>query len=262
VIVSCNNASGAAVFKVRHGEGCILTPCSHLTSGAEKVGVTTGWDATLRSRRLIVGAIVAVVAAVVAYSVIPRRADLTRFDPAEMARRETSMWRHYYEQRYLLLFFDLYETSRREQGFSPLDSVRLAVAAARAAKAFQPSTSRAAAEAAMPHLIGYFEILSPAAPAAVSTEDAARTELAWWQARREAVPPEQYGAIIARVSTLLYGVDNADVRRAGVLRARAMDYRDARAANMTEADWSQIDRQLREAYALLKKAVSSPARSN
>ena len=224
--------------------------------------MTTGWDATFRVRRLIVGSIVAIVAAAVAYSVIPRRADLTRFDPAEMARRETSMWRHYYEERYFALFFDLYETARREQGFSPLDSARLAIAAARAAKAFQPSISRAGAEAAMPYLIGYFEILSRAAPVAVGTEDVARTELAWWQARREAVAPEQYGAMIARVSTLLYGVDNADIRQAGVLRARAMDYRDARSAGLTEADWSAVDRQLQVAYGLLKKAVSSPARPN
>jgi hypothetical protein len=222
--------------------------------------VTTGWDATFRSRRLIAGSIIAVVAATVAYSVIPRRADLTRFDSAEMARRETSMWRHYYENRYFPLFFELYETSRREQGFSPLESMRLAVAAVRAAKVFQPSASRAEAEAALPYLIGYFRILSRAAPVAVDVEDAARTELAWWQARREAVPPEQYGAMIARVSTLLYGIDNADIHRAGVIRARAMEYRDAHAANMTEADWSAIDRELQLAYGLLKKAVSWPAR--
>ena len=118
--------------------------------------VTTGWDATFRSRRLIAGSIIAVVAATVAYSVIPRHADLTRFDPAEMARLETLASRHYYEKRYPPLFTDLYEMSRREQGFSPLDSVRLAVAAARAAKAFQPSTSRAEAEAAIPYLVDYF----------------------------------------------------------------------------------------------------------
>ena len=111
--------------------------------------MTTGWDATFRSRRLIAGSIIAVVAATVAYSVIPRRADLTRFDSAEMARRETSMWRHYYEKRYFPLFFELYETSRREQGFSPLDSMRLAVAEVRAAKVFQHSASSAEAEDAL-----------------------------------------------------------------------------------------------------------------
>jgi hypothetical protein len=214
---------------------------------------------TDRARRWLVAG--AIAAAAAAYAVIPRHADLAAFDPAEMARLETSMWRHYYAQRYVALFLDLYDVAHWQQGFSPFDSARLALAAARAAKSFQPSTSRAEAEAAIPHLAGYFRILAGAAPVAVDAGDAARTELAWWQARREAVRPDQYGAIIARVSTLLYGVDNADVRRAGVLRAQAMGYRDARGGNMTEADWSEIEKELQLAYGLLKKAVSSPARS-
>jgi hypothetical protein len=217
-------------------------------------------DATFRPRRLIVGTIIALLVAVVTYSVIPRRADLTRFDPAEMARRETAMWRHYYDKRYLPLVFELYETARREQGFSPLDSARIALAAARAAKAFQPTTSRSEAEAAIPYLVDYFRLLARAAPVTVDVEEAARTELAWWQARREAVQAEQYGAIIARVSTLLYGIDNADIRRAGLIRAQAMDYRDAHAADITEADWTKIEQQLQLAYGLLKNAISSSVR--
>jgi hypothetical protein len=215
-------------------------------------------------RHWLVGAVI-VVAAVVAYVAIPRNPDLTRFDPDEMARRETAMWRHYYEKRYLPLLYQLYETARREQGYSPLDSMRIAIAAARAAKAFQPTTSRSEAEAALPYLVDYFRILARAAPVAVDVEDAARTELAWWQARREAVLPEQYGSIIARVSTLLYGIDNRDIRRAGLIRAQAMGYRDANArdanaADLGEADWSRIEGQLQLAYGLLKKAVSSAAR--
>jgi hypothetical protein len=208
--------------------------------------------------RWLVGAGV-LVAVAAAYVAIPRHADLTRFDPAEMARLETLAWRHYYEKRYLPLFTDLYEMSRRGQGYSPLDSVRLAVAAARAAKAFQPSTSRAEAEAAMPYLVDYYRILARATPAPLDVEDAARTELAWWQARRENATPEQYGAIIARVSTLLYGAKGEEVRRAGIIRAQAMDYRDAHSEGTTEADWMAIEEQLQLAYRLLKKAVSSRA---
>ena len=193
-----------------------------------------------------------------AYVCVPRHADLTKFEPNAMARLETSMWRHYYEKRYLPLFGDLYDVARREYGFSPLESVQLAVAAAQAAKSFQPSTSRAEAEAALPALVSYFGILSDAMPAPIEVQDAARTELAWWQARREAVSPEQYGLIIARVATLVYGVDGEDMRRSGVVRAQAMAYRDARDANMTEADWSVIADRLELAYRLLKKALPPP----
>ena len=209
-------------------------------------------------RRQIVVAVLAAVALVAAYVCLPRRADLTRFDPHVMARLETAMWRHYYEKRYLALVVDLYGAGRSQYGLSPLESMRLALAAADAAKAFQPSTSRAEAEAALPALVSYFRILSSAAPAPVEVEDAARTELAWWQARREAVTPEEYGPIIARVATLVYGVDGDDLRRSGVLRAQAMAYRDAHEANMTEADWTLIADRLDLAYGLLKKALSPP----
>ena len=213
-----------------------------------------------RRRRWLLAIIAAIIALAVAYAAIPRRADLTTFDPEAMARLETSMWRHYYEKRYVALFLDLYEVARREQGFSPLDSVKIAVAAARAAKAFQPSRSRSEAEAAIPYLVRYFRLLARAAPVAVELGEVARTELAWWQARREAVAPEQYGAIIARVTTLLYGLDGEAIRRAGIVRAQAMDYRDARNDRMTEADWSAIEDQLRLAYGLLQKAISSQPR--
>jgi hypothetical protein len=211
-----------------------------------------------RRRRQIAGAVLAMVAVAAAYICFPRHADLTKFDPHAMARLETSMWRHYYEKRYLPLFGDLYDVARREYGFSPLDSLQLAVAAASAAKSFQPSTSRAEAEAALPALVSYFRILSGAAPAPVEIEDAARTELAWWQARREAVTPEQYGPIIARVATLVYGADGEEVRRSGVVRAQAMAYRDAHESNMSDADWSFIAGRLELAYGLLKKALSPP----
>ena len=57
---------------------------------------------------------------------------------------------------------------------------------------------------------------------------------------------------------LVYGVDGEDMRRSGVVRAQAMAYRDARDANMTEADWSVIADQLELAYRLLKKALPPP----
>jgi hypothetical protein len=193
------------------------------------------------------------------YAAWPRQADLTAFDPDAMARLETSMWRSYYEKRYAALFRDLYSVSRDEYNFSPLDSVRIAHAAASAARSFQPTTSRVEAEAALPALVSYFRILSAGAKARFDVEDAARTELAWWQARREAVAPEQYGLIIARVATLVHGVDGDNVRQAGLVRAQAMAYRDKRGSTITEADWSVINEHLRAAYGQLKRALAGRA---
>jgi hypothetical protein len=68
-----------------------------------------------------------IVLAAAAWGGWPRRADLRAFEPAEMARLETAMWRDYYERRYPALFYHLYALSRTQFGFSPLDSVRIAL---------------------------------------------------------------------------------------------------------------------------------------
>jgi hypothetical protein len=198
----------------------------------------------------------AIAAALVAYAVIPRHADLTAFDPSETARLETLMWRHYYDKRFFALFADLYALARDQDGFSPLDSVRIAVAAARAARAFQPTASRAEAQVAVPLLIDYFAVLARGAPVPVDTVAAARAELDWWQARRESVGPETYGLTIAQVTALVYGVDDEDVQSFGIQRAQAMQFRDARGQSITEADWTAIEQQLLSAYQHLKRAVS------
>ena len=190
----------------------------------------------------------------VGYAIFPRHPDLRAFDPAAMARSETLMWRHYYERRYLSLVADLYVNSRTQYGFSPWESVRIAATAARAAHAFQPSTSRTGAQVALPFLEHYFGF---ATPVPLDIEAVARAELDWWRARREDIAPKTYGAMIARVSTLLYGRDSEDLREAGILRAEAMAFRDARDGAITDADWSAIEMRLTEAYEILKRGVSN-----
>jgi len=134
--------------------------------------------------------------------------------------------------------------------------VRLALAAASAAKTFQPSTTRAEAAKAIPPLVTYFSILARGARARFDVSEAARTELSWWQAEREGAKPEQYGLTIAHVAALMYGVENDAMMQSGVIRAEAMAYRDEKGEKIREADWSIIAQQLRSAYALLKQALS------
>src|SRR5690242_879220 len=114
-------------------------------------GVMTGWK--------VVAPFSAVAAAVFIYAAWPRKADLRAFDPAETAQLETAMWRDYYEKHYLRLFYHLYESLRTQSGFSPFDSVRIALAAAQAVKTFQPTHSRQEAAAALPHLVVYYRLL-------------------------------------------------------------------------------------------------------
>ncbi|MES1148760.1 MAG: hypothetical protein ABUL53_06205 [Bradyrhizobium guangdongense] len=198
-------------------------------------------------RVLLVGGLAG--ALILAYAAVPRRADLRAFDPAGMARLETAMWRDYYDKRYGALFYHLYESTRTQFGFSPLTSLQIAFAAADAARLFQPTRSRAEADAALPPLIVYYRDLASAAPVDFDVEEAARLELDWWQARREAVGPQAYGLTIARVTALTYG------KQFGTLRAEAMALRDARGAGITDADWADIEVLLGKAYQALKASV-------
>lgn len=209
-------------------------------------------------RRTILVILMSAITAAGIYLCWPRKPDLRAFDPAEMAQLETAMWRDYYEKHYPRLFYHLYELSRTQFAFSPLDSFRIALSAAQAAKTFQPTRSRKEADAALPSLVTYYRLLQPAAPATFDVNEAARLELDWWQARREKVGPKDYGRTVAEVAALTYGKsrDDPTMLESGIVRAEAMAYRDARGGAMTEADWSEIEMQLLGAYRLLKAGVS------
>jgi hypothetical protein len=196
-----------------------------------------------------------IVLAAVLYAVIPRNSDLRAFNPQRMAQRETEMWRDYYNKHYIQLFWDVYASSRSEFRFSPLDSFRIALAAAHAAKLFQPTRSREEASVALPPLEVYFGLLRKGAPADFDPAKAAQLELDWWQARRENVPPTDYGKTIAETTSLIYGAENPAVSESGVLRAEAMAYRDARSGKMSDGDWRAISSQLAAAYSKLKEGV-------
>ncbi|WBL82211.1 hypothetical protein I3J27_17910 [Bradyrhizobium xenonodulans] len=207
-------------------------------------------------RKAILGTAAAAVL-VAAYAVVPRRADLRAFDPAEMARIETAMWHDYYDKRYAALFYHLYASTRIQFGFSPLQSLQIALSAADAGRTFQPTRSRREADAALPALVAYYRAFAPAAPVAFDVGEAARLELDWWQARREAVAPHDYGVTIVRVTALTYGrsADDPGIRQFGLGRAEAMALRDARGEAITDADWAKIENELGQAYRSLKASV-------
>ena len=210
------------------------------------------------NRRTAILALALLLGAIGAYASWPRPADLRGFEPADIARLETAMWRDYYDKRYVALFGHVYELSRTQFGFSPLDSFRIALAAAQAAKAFQPTRSREADDAALPPLVSYYRLLASATPGGFDAEEAARLELDWWRARREAVRPGKYGVTVARVAAITYGkpVDDPSLLLSGIGRAEAMAYRDARGQAMTDPDWSEIECRLRRAYRSLQAAVA------
>jgi hypothetical protein len=109
----------------------------------------------------------------------------------------------------------------------------------------------------LPELVAYYSLLRPAAPAAFDEQRLASLELDWWQARREAVGPRDYGRTVAEVAALTYGRsrDDPGIVASGIIRAEAMAYRDARREVMAERDWTEIEGQLLRAYQLLKVTI-------
>lgn len=206
--------------------------------------------------RLLLVLLVIAVAGLV-YALWPRTADLRGFDAAAVGRLETAMWRDYYAKDYRSLATNLYSLYRDVYHFSPTDSLRLAYDAGKAAQIFQPSKSRAEAQAALPLLVSYYTILRDHSGESFDPAKAARLELEWWQMRREAALPWQYGPVVAQVAEVVFGVTNDSVEKSGLRRAQMMQYRDEhRLGIMQPEDWRHIETNLVESYEALKAGVA------
>lgn len=168
-------------------------------------------------------------------------ADLRRFDPNEVARLETAMWRDYYDHRKLALFFRLASLLRSQYGQPFLRSHITAFHAARAAFVFQGGTAPAGYEKALPDLRGYYAaILAPGA----NVSEAARLELEWWimHRQRATAPAGSLERALAELQAEIYRLPAATFAEHARLRAEAMLLRDrmAEAGGVTEADWARI----------------------
>lgn len=175
------------------------------------------------------------------------------FDPQEMGRLESAMWRSYYDGRWLRLIGQTMQVSCGQYGFSWWDGARLSKHAAIAAMYFRRETND-------PRCIGqlesYYGIVRHATRISFDVSEAARLELQWWQERRRDVPPAQYARTIARLSGFIHGVGEKEAMESALLRTHAMVYRDARRdGKMTDADWEEVSRQLTAAYTVLKNEV-------
>jgi hypothetical protein len=83
--------------------------------------------------------------------------------------------------------------------------------------------------------------------------------LEWWRERRRKLGPEDYAKTIAANVSVVYGLPPGTLALPSLKRAQAMHYRDlhGRVGSMTEADWSEVARQLGEAYGDLKAVAMS-----
>jgi hypothetical protein len=210
----------------------------------------------MRTLRRIFGVttmLAVVVATFVWLENVMSKPDTKGFEPQEMGRLESAMWRSYYEGQWVRLACQTMEGACGQYGLSWWDGSRASLHAARAALYFRKNTED---PRCLPELEQYYAIISKATGQHFDVRVAAALELEWWKERRRGIVPKDYAHTIARATALVYGVPEETVLPAAMMRAEAMAYRDDRGGKMTDADWQEIARQLMLAYASLKEAVT------
>jgi hypothetical protein len=193
---------------------------------------------------------------------VPRRSDLRSFDPAEVARLETAMWRSYYERRPAALYLQLGELLRSQYRFAWLRSQFTAFDAARAAFVFKRGRGRADYERALPALRGFYAAIRRDANIGFDVNEAARLELEWWIIHRERATSGKPALekALAELQACLYRANPAAFKEHAAARAEAMILRDDRAAHagVTPQDWRRIRELLETSWRSLHAAVNTP----
>jgi hypothetical protein len=190
----------------------------------------------------------------------PRRVDIRSFDPEEVARLETAMWRSYYDRRRLPLFGQLVALLQGQFHLQPLRAVTMAGLAARAAAVFQVGASHADYRGALPHLERYYHGIRAVSEVPFDPVRAARLELEWWIVHREVDdhPPGDLEAALADLAAELYQVPAERLWTHASRRAEAMTIRDRtsrRAVGVLEDDWDRIEAVLWVAWKALADEV-------
>jgi len=218
-----------------------------------------------RRRKIVVRAIVLVLTLLVCgvlYDLyFPRTTHMREFDPDEVARLETAMWRSYYDKQRLRLFNELSELLRTQYHMPLIRSNQVAYYAANAAFVFKQGKARADYEKALPDLLKFYREIRKLSDIPFDAERAARLELEWWIIHRQRA---QHAAgdldkALAELQAEIYQVPVERVMEHGRLRAEAMTIRDTKAESggVTEADWVRINELLKESWRSLARVVRS-----
>lgn len=193
----------------------------------------------------------------------PRTSRLKGFNPDEVARLETAMWRSYYQKQRLKLFTQLTELLRTQYNLPLLRSHTVAYQASKAAFVFKEGRSRAEYEKALPNLVNFYSEIHNVSDINFDVNRAAQLELEWWIVHRER---KKHAAgdldkALAVLPAEIYQVPVEQLMEHARFRAEAMTIRDnqAEAGSLGEEDWKKIEELLRASWASLSKAVNAPA---
>lgn len=189
----------------------------------------------------------------------PRTTHLREFDPNEVARLETAMWRSYYEKQRVRLFNQMTELLRTQYHMTPVKSNVVAYYAGHAAFVFKDGKERADYEKALPDLIKFYSYLHNMSDIDFDVYKVAKLELEWWIIHRERAQhaPGDLARALAELQAAIYNVPVERLMEHGRLRAEAMTIRDTKAEQdgVTEADWAKINELLKQSWGSLAQAV-------
>jgi hypothetical protein len=188
------------------------------------------------------------------------------FDPDELARLETRMWKAYYRRQPLRLFVLLVRALRAQAQVSWPRALRASLLLTRAAAGFARATGEY--ERYAPDIGRGYRMLG--LPEHVDVDAVARQELRWWVVRREIglAAGQAAGDAITNLYAALYDLPRESVAEAGRLRGLAAEVRDRGASDDPEgpraaglAYWPEVARLLHDSYRSLKEAVGSASAS-
>jgi hypothetical protein len=182
------------------------------------------------------------------------------FDPDELARLETRMWKAYYRRQPARLFVELVEALHAQARVSWPRTIGASLLLTRAAAGFARSTGDY--ERFAPDIGRAYRMLG--LPDHVDAEAVARHELRWWVVRRELGLDS--GAIagdtITDLYVAIYGVPRERVAEAARLRGLAAEVRDRGATADPEGPrgsgrdyWPEVARLLRDSYRSLHSGL-------
>jgi hypothetical protein len=182
------------------------------------------------------------------------------FDPDEVARLETAMWRSYYARQKVRLYNQLAELLRTEYNLPFIRSNTVAYQAARAAFVFKDGRNRQDYEKALPYLVSFYSSVREVSDVPFDVDRAARLEVEWWIIHRErgSHAPGDLARALAELSSALYQMPAERFAEHARLRAEAMTIRDTKAdmGGVTDEDWVEIDKLLHASWRSLKVAVN------
>jgi hypothetical protein len=184
------------------------------------------------------------------------------FDPDELARLETRMWKAYYRRQPARLFVLLVRALRAQAQVSWPRALKASLLLTRAAAGFARSSGDY--DRFAPDIVRGYRTLG--LPDHVDVEAVARHELRWWVVRRE--QGLSAGAAAGNAITDLYGalydVPRDLVAEAGRLRGMAAEVRDRGAsadpdgpAGPGTSYWPEVARLLRDSYRNLRAVLDA-----